>query len=130
MTIISLSLNEKIIEEIDYLQQKLGYSGRSEVVRSAIRSFLSDKEKDTLLDKKDIFHATLSVIVPEHSKNVMHKVEHEFNALIRTRIHQCISEESCLNVFILYGKGAEIKRLIEELESLPKVENVKLFLAR
>ncbi|MEK6938224.1 MAG: CopG family ribbon-helix-helix protein [Nanoarchaeota archaeon] len=130
MPIISLSLNEKIVEDIDYIQKKLGYSGRSEVVRSAIRSFISDTEKDVLLDKNENFHATLSVIVPEHSKNVLHQVEHEYNNLIKTRIHQCISEESCLNVFILYGKGSEIKRLVKELEALPKVENVKLFLAR
>ncbi|MFA6461094.1 MAG: CopG family ribbon-helix-helix protein [Candidatus Woesearchaeota archaeon] len=130
MPIISLSLNEKIVEDIDYLQKKLGYSGRSEVVRSAIRSFISDKEKNSLLEKNDLFHATLSVIVPEHSRNILHKVEHEYGNLIQTRIHQCISEESCLNVFILSGKGSEIKRLVEELESLPKVENVQLFLAR
>jgi len=130
MPIISLSLNEKLIEDIDYLQKKLGYSGRSEVVRSAIRSFISDTEKSSLLDKNEVFHATLSVIVPEHSRNVLHSVEHEFEKLIQTRIHQCISENSCLNVFILNGKGSEIKRLVQELESLPKVENVKLFLAK
>jgi CopG family nickel-responsive transcriptional regulator len=130
MTIISLSLNDKIIEDIDYLQKKQGYSGRSEVVRSAIRSFISDTENESLLNKNELFHGVLSVIVPEHSKNVLHNVEHQYNDLIKTRIHQCISEESCLNVFILFGKGQEIKSLVKELEALPKVENVKLFLAR
>ena len=36
MTIVSISLNKEILEEIDKLQNTLGFSGRSEIVRAGM----------------------------------------------------------------------------------------------
>ncbi|MGH9991312.1 MAG: CopG family ribbon-helix-helix protein, partial [Nitrososphaera sp.] len=40
MTIVSVSLNDDILSEIDKLQKALGFSGRSEIVRAGIRNLL------------------------------------------------------------------------------------------
>jgi len=49
MTIISVSLNDGLLEEIDQLQKELGFSGRSEVIRAGARMLIADsKEKEKL----------------------------------------------------------------------------------
>ncbi len=129
MAIISISLNDNLIKEIDFLQEKLGYSGKSEIVRAAIRSFITEKEIETTLDKDDIFSGSLTVTTPEHSKDIMHNVQRAHEKIIKTQIHQCVSDEKCMNIYVLEGKGKEIKSFIRSLEKLPKVENVKFVMA-
>ena len=49
MPIVSISLNEDIINDIDKLQKNLGFSGRSEIVRAGLRNMIAEqKERDTL----------------------------------------------------------------------------------
>ncbi|MEM4253052.1 MAG: ribbon-helix-helix domain-containing protein, partial [Candidatus Nitrosotenuis sp.] len=45
MAIVSISLNEEILAEIDKLQKGLGFSGRSEVIRAGIRTFVSEEKQ-------------------------------------------------------------------------------------
>jgi CopG family nickel-responsive transcriptional regulator len=42
MTIISVSVSEKILEDLDRIQRDIGFSGRSEAIRAGIRLLLSD----------------------------------------------------------------------------------------
>ena len=43
MTIVSISLNDEILNEMDKLQKSLGFSGRSEIVRAGIRGMISEE---------------------------------------------------------------------------------------
>ena len=45
MPIISISLNENIIQELDKLQKLLGFSGRSEIVRASVRNLLLEEKR-------------------------------------------------------------------------------------
>lgn len=43
LTIVSVSLNDDILDGIDKLQQNLGFTGRSEIVRAGIRNLLAEE---------------------------------------------------------------------------------------
>ncbi|MCD6036624.1 MAG: putative nickel-responsive regulator 1, partial [Nitrososphaeraceae archaeon] len=45
MAIVSISLNQEILSEIDKLQNVLGFSGRSEIVRAGIRNLLAEERE-------------------------------------------------------------------------------------
>ena len=49
LTIVSVSLNEDIIESMDKLKS-LGFSGRSDIIRAGIRNLLSDERMKEDLD--------------------------------------------------------------------------------
>ena len=52
MPIVSLSFPESMMKEMDDLQQALGFTGRSELVRASIRLMLQDvREKNSLAGK-------------------------------------------------------------------------------
>ena len=44
MTIISISLNDVILKELDRLQNRLGFSGRSEAIRAGVRLLISENK--------------------------------------------------------------------------------------
>ena len=52
LPIVSISLNDDIINDIDKLQKNLGFTGRSEIVRAGLRNIIAEqKERDRLQGK-------------------------------------------------------------------------------
>ena len=49
MTIVSISLNDEILSELDKLQNTMGFSGRSEAIRAGIRTFVSEEKQNSNL---------------------------------------------------------------------------------
>lgn len=45
MAIISVSLTEKLLQEIDQLKEEVGFSGRSEVIRTSTRMLIADNNE-------------------------------------------------------------------------------------
>jgi len=45
MPIVSISLNDEILSELDKLQSSMGFSGRSETIRAGIRAFVSEEKQ-------------------------------------------------------------------------------------
>ena len=52
LPIVSISLNDDIINDIDKLQKNLGFTGRSEIVRAGLRNIIAEqKERDSITGK-------------------------------------------------------------------------------
>jgi len=126
MPIISLSINDKLSKEIDTLGNNMGYSGRSEIVRAAIRNFIA--EQNNKLEESKIFNGTITILIPDSAKNAIHDAQKNHEDIIKTNIHQCTKDDKCMTLLIVEGKGKEIKELVKALEDIPKVEFVKLAL--
>lgn len=45
MTVISVSLSSKLLNEIDNLKEEMGFSGRSEVIRASTRMLIADNRE-------------------------------------------------------------------------------------
>jgi CopG family nickel-responsive transcriptional regulator len=62
MTIISVSLSDKLLQEIDELKEEIGYSGRSEVIRTSTRMLIADNQ-----DKKNLTGTINSILTLIHN---------------------------------------------------------------
>ena len=60
MPIVSISLNQEILSELDRLQKTMGFSGRSEAIRAGIRTFVSEEKQKSELTGN--IHAILLVV--------------------------------------------------------------------
>ena len=60
MPIVSISLNNEILSELDKIQSSMGFSGRSEAIRAGIRSFVSEEKQKSNLSGN--IHAILLVV--------------------------------------------------------------------
>lgn len=125
--IISISLNDEILEFIDEIQKNKGYSGRSEVVRAGIRNIIEEEKK--LKELSGIIDAVMIVLHNEHSGEEFSKIKHKFHSIVKTVIHQDIKDEKCLEIIILNGKAKDIKDFNDKLQISKKIENTKLIIA-
>jgi CopG family nickel-responsive transcriptional regulator len=124
MTIISISLNNKMLEELDRIQDEMAFSGRSEVIRAGIRMLISEaKEKEKLSGR---IKGVLILIHDHEVENFVTKIKHNFLDIIYTQLHNRLNEGKCLEMFILDGPSERVKKLIELFQKNEKIEYSKL----
>jgi len=127
MTIISISLNEKILEELDAIQKELGFSGRSEVIRAGARMLIADsKEKEKLAGK---INSTLLLIHDKGVEDIVTEIKHRFEDITKTQIHSHLRENKCLEIFVLDGDADRVKEMVRLFQTSRKIEYVKLIVA-
>ena len=126
MTIISVSVSEKILEDLDRIQRDIGFSGRSEAIRAGIRLLLSDAaEKNAMTGR---VRGILLVIHEHEAENAITRIKHNFLDIIYTQLHNRFKEGKCLELFILDGEADRIRQLKESFQKNENIEHVKLIL--
>jgi CopG family nickel-responsive transcriptional regulator len=124
MPIVSVSLNDDIMNEMEKLQKLLGFSGRSEIVRAGIRNMLSEEKQRN--DLTGMLHSLLLVIHDEKSDDEISNMRHSYDKLINTHLHSKIDRDRCLEIFLLRGEAEEIRHMTREFQANKRMDNVKL----
>ena len=122
--IISMSLDEKTLKEVDALQHELGFSGRSETLRQCIRLFSNDHQQSKKL-RGEIDGVLLVVHPDEHTENISN-TRHAYQHIIKTHIHNHLENHTCLELFVVHGNAETIQKFARTLQASPKVNLVKL----
>jgi len=122
--IVSLSFPEQMIREMDDIQKSLGFTGRSELVRAAIRLMLEDKrEKDSLRGQ---VAAILAVTHNQEDEEPVTRIKHSFEDIIRTHLHNKITRTNCVELFLLEGDAQKIASMSNGFQKEDKMKSVKL----
>jgi CopG family nickel-responsive transcriptional regulator len=124
MPIVSVSLNDDLLNEMEKTQKLLGFSGRSEIVRAGIRNMLSEEKQRN--DLTGMLHSLLLVIHDEKSDDEISNMRHPYDKLINTHLHSKIDRDRCLEIFLLRGEADEIRRMTREFQANKRMDNVKL----
>jgi CopG family nickel-responsive transcriptional regulator len=124
MPIVSLSLPEQMVKAMDQIQESVGFAGRSELVRAAIRLLLEDtRAKDSIAGRAN------AVIVVGHARDdeePVTRLKHKFEDIVRTHVHVKVSHEDCVEVFVLSGEGKDIAAMTKEFEKERKIRSVRM----
>jgi CopG family nickel-responsive transcriptional regulator len=114
--IISLSLPDELLEKLDAILGEERDASRSEVVRQAVRNYISQYNE---LDKvKGQIIATITVLYEKIEKNEeLSKLQHEFSDMITAYLHSHLTETSCLEVMVVKGSAKRLKDLIDGLKA-------------
>jgi CopG family nickel-responsive transcriptional regulator len=126
MPVVSISLNDQLLEDLDTIQNELGYSGRSEVLRAAIRLFLTDGREKQRLEGN-----VSGLLLAIHSHEAEHhvtQIKGRYQDIIHTQLHNRFREGKCMELFILDGDAVRIRELSAELQRNEENEYVKLFI--
>lgn len=124
MTIVSISLNDEILSEIDKLQKSMGYSGRSEIIRAGIRNLISEEKQRSNLS--GLIHAILMVIHDEESEQIVTGIKHNHEELIGTHLHSKIEGNKCMELFLLHGEADKVDGMTKDFKTNRKMDHVKL----
>jgi len=124
MPIVTVSLNEVILKEMDELQKSLGFSGRSELVRAAVRSLIAEETQRSGLVGH--IHAVLMVSHDEQAEEIVTRMKHNYDELVVTHVHSKIDKGRCLEIFILRGDAAKVREMANGFQASRRMEHVRL----
>jgi CopG family nickel-responsive transcriptional regulator len=124
MPIVSISLNDEILSELDKLQSSMGFSGRSEAIRAGIRSFVSEEKQKS--DLAGNIHAILLVVHNNEFDHVVSGITHNFEDLITTHLHSKIDKEKCMELFVIDGDAEKITTMTKDFQTNKNMDTVKL----
>ena len=126
MSIISASMPDTLIEEIDNIAESQGYTGRSDIIRAALRMFIA-QQKD--LDKVNgKIEGVLIVLNKERCNSAVSQIRHEHNEVVNTHVHNHLKSHMCLQLFVVDGAAESIKQFKRDLEAA-KVEYAHLYVS-
>lgn len=124
MPIVSISLTDEILKEIDTLQKNLGFSGRSDAIRAGIRSFVSEeKQKENLSGN---VNAILLVVHNDEYDNQVNGIKHSYEDLITTHLHSKIEGDKCMELFMLKGEADSVSDITKDFQINKKMDTIKL----
>ena len=124
MPIVSISLNNDMIKELDKLQGAMGFTGRSEIIRAGIRTFVQEeKQKRDLKGKQN---AVLIVVHADEFDDQVARIKHDYEDLIRTHLHNKTDGDRCMEMFFLEGDSKNIQSVTNGFLIDKKMDTVKL----
>jgi len=124
MPIVSISLNDEILSQLDKLQKSMGFSGRSEAIRAGIRTFVSEAKQKTELSGN--IHAILLVVHNDEFDHIVSGIKHNFEDLITTHLHSKIEGEKCMELFVIDGEAERVSTITNDFQTNKKMDTVKL----
>lgn len=125
MTIISISIPDKLIDQIDQTMKEKGFASRSEIARQALRLYLTEDLK--IEDATGEAVATVTLIYKENAdRRRLLETQHLHSGLVSTFLHTHIHEGFCMEVIILKGQACLIRRFIDNLRQNEQIMQIKV----
>ena len=121
-----VSIDERLLKGFDELISKKGYVNRSEAVRDLIRSNLVNEQWE---NSEEETVGTVTLVYDHHTRDLADKLtehQHSHHQNIISAMHVHLDAHHCLEVVVVKGKPALIKRLSDELIGTKGVKHGKL----
>lgn len=125
LTIISLSIPDSLLEQVDQKIKEKGFVGRSEIIRQSLRLYLTEDLK--IEEIKDEIAATITLIYRENAdRRRLIEAQHVYGGIVSTFLHAHVHEGFCLEVIILKGQATVIKKFIDNLQQNEQISQIKI----
>jgi metal-responsive CopG/Arc/MetJ family transcriptional regulator len=114
MEIVSISVDKETLQELNRVQEILGFKSRSKMIRATVDSLMNEFKIIEMLKGK---HEVIFIVTyKEHEKYNVSNLLHKFEGSIKTTIHQHHSA-LCLDIINVNADASKIKELFRTLKS-------------
>ena len=125
MTIISVSVPQKLLQRVETSIKEQGFANRSEIVRQALRTFIM--ESRSLREIEGEIAASITIIYQrELTKGQISEIQHSFGNIISTFLHSHIDEDHCLEVIVVKGDADRIRKLVEAFRTNEHISQISV----
>ncbi len=122
MPIVSVSLDDGILQQLDRVARRRNYRSRSEAVREALRDLI---DVDAWGEESGRASVILAVLYDKSlQRGSLATLQHRFDE-IRTSLHTHLEKEDCLQIFVAEGTTTRLKDLITEIRRIRGVKQIK-----
>ena len=126
VTRFSVSLDKKLLRELDRMAREKGYDNRSLAVADMIRAHLIEHRQQ--LGRGEIA-GSITLVYDHHRhhlQDLLTDLQHEHRQVIIAALHCHLDHDNCLEVLAVRGRAAGIKKLADELIAAKGVKHGKL----
>lgn len=115
LTRFGISLDERLLGDFDRLIKRKGYTSRSEAIRDLIRDNLVREQWE--IGKADAV-GTITLVYNHETRELADKLtdlQHDHYDRIVSTLHVHLDAHHCLEVLVVRGKAAELKKIADKL---------------
>lgn len=125
VTIISVSVPEKLLERVEDSIREQGFTNRSEIIRQALRAFVM--ESRSLRELEGEIAASITIIYKRGAKKgQISEIQHSFGDIISTYLHAHIEEDYCLEVIVVKGEADNLRKLVDAFRTSKHIDQIKV----
>jgi CopG family nickel-responsive transcriptional regulator len=125
MSIVSLSIPKSLLEKVDQYIKEQGFANRSEIIRQALRAYMSESRK--LSELQGRITAIITIVYQHEAKRAqITDVQHNFVPVVLTFLHTHIEKENCIEIIVARGDAQAIKALVQALKANEQISEVKV----
>lgn len=124
---MSVTIPTNLLADLDEAVEEGSYASRSEAARDAFRSFLTDYRRQN--DLAGVQRGAIVVLYDHDVHGITDEVldlQHELSETIVAVQHVHLSEHLCMETLVVDGPGTEIQELVDALQPLKGVHQVRL----
>ena len=127
MGIVSLSIPKNLLEKVDSYIQEQGFANRSEIIRQALRAYMSEGKR---LDELKGENKAIVTIIYKKDAKIGHvaNVQHSYGNIVSTFLHTHIEEGYCIEIIVAKGHAQVMKAFIAALKANKQISEVKVTL--
>jgi CopG family nickel-responsive transcriptional regulator len=123
---IGVAIDSDLLERFDRLIESRGYTNRSEAFRDLIRDELVEKSWQ---DPASNVVGAVTLVYDHHVRLLSEKLtgmQHDFHSHILSTLHVHLDHDNCLEVLVVRGKAAAVKKIADALISTKGVRHGRL----
>jgi len=119
-----VSLEQDLLDKFDKSIARRSYHNRSEAIRDLIREHLVSEEGD----ENKVIAATLTMVYDHHRPKLgerLTEIQHQAHTQVLAATHVHLDHHNCLEVVIMKGRSAELRKIADQILSLRGVKHGK-----
>jgi len=123
---IGVAIDSGLLKKFDDLIAKRGYTNRSEAFRDLIREELVEQAWEKP-DRQVV--GTVSIVYDHHVRLLSERLtglQHDFYHHVLSTLHVHLDHDHCLEVLVVRGKAAEVRKLADTLIATKGVKHGRL----
>jgi CopG family nickel-responsive transcriptional regulator len=123
---IGVAIDTDLLEKFDRLISQRGYTNRSEAFRDMIRDDLVEK---TWESPHSHVVGTVTLVYDHHVRMLNEKltsIQHDHHHAILSTLHVHLDHDNCLEVLVVRGRSAEVRKVADALISTKGVKHGRL----
>lgn len=123
---IGVAIDSDLLKKFDRLITQRGYTNRSEAFRDLIRDELVERMWESP-DSQVV--GTITLVYNHHVRLLSEKltdIQHDFHRSILSTLHVHLDHDNCLEVLVVKGKSAEVRKVADVLISTKGVKHGRL----
>ena len=125
MPIVSLNIPESLLKELDLMVDTIGYSSRSEAIRDAVRTHMSE-QRMYRSTKEEVYNAVIFVYKDgDDERNRISRLRTQFSPVIEGEMTFSLGREKKLTLLLARGKSNDLRALTSRIRGIRGMEQTR-----